>query len=101
MDLVADITDQVTWIDGDLADIQALASGMDQADWVIHAAALIAHGRSMAEQVYEINANVGYQWTKSIGTTIGYRMFDVDYEKGGFLYDVRQQGWQLGLSWAF
>ncbi len=50
---------------------------------------------------YEINASVGYQWTKSIGTTIGYRMFDVDYEDNGFVYDVRQQGWQLGLTWAF
>lgn len=50
---------------------------------------------------YEINANVGYQWTKSIGTTVGYRMFDVDYENDGFVYDVRQQGWQIGLTWAF
>jgi len=49
---------------------------------------------------YEINLNVGYQWTKSIGTTIGYRMFDVDYENDGYVYDVKQQGWQLGLSWA-
>lgn len=50
---------------------------------------------------YEINVNVGYQWNKAIGTTIGYRMFDVDYENDGYVYDVRQQGWQLGLSWAF
>ena len=50
---------------------------------------------------YEYNANIGYQWTKSIGTTLGYRMFDVDYEKSGFVYDVRQEGWQLGLTWAF
>jgi hypothetical protein len=50
---------------------------------------------------YEINANIGYQWTKSIGTTLGYRMFDVDYENDGFVYNVRQQGWQLGLTWAF
>jgi hypothetical protein len=50
---------------------------------------------------YEINANVGYQWTPSIGTTLGYRMFDVDYENNGFVYNVRQQGWQLGLTWTF
>jgi len=41
---------------------------------------------------YEINANVGYQWNKSIGTALGYRMFDVDYEDDGYVYDVRQQG---------
>jgi hypothetical protein len=50
---------------------------------------------------YEVNANLGYQWNSAIGTTIGYRLFDVDYEDDGYLYDVRQQGWQLGLTWAF
>jgi hypothetical protein len=50
---------------------------------------------------YEFNGAVGYQWNKAIGTAIGYRMFDVDYEDGGFIYDARQQGWQLGLTWAF
>jgi hypothetical protein len=33
--------------------------------------------------------------------TLGYRMFDVDYEDDGYVYDVRQQGWQVGLTWAF
>ena len=50
---------------------------------------------------YEISANVGYQWNKSIGTALGYRMFDVDYEDDGYVYDVKQQGWQVGLTWAF
>ena len=50
---------------------------------------------------YEISANVGYQWNKSIGTALGYRMFDVDYEDDGYVYDVKQQGWQVGLRWAF
>ena len=50
---------------------------------------------------YEISANVGYQWNKSIGTAFGYRMFDVDYDDDGYVYDVKQQGWQVGLTWAF
>lgn len=50
---------------------------------------------------YEVSANVGYQWNKAIGTTIGYRMFDVDYENDGYVYDVKQQGWQVGLTWSF
>ena len=54
-----------------------------------------------SDRFYEFNANVGYQWSKSIGTTLGYRMFDVDYENDGYVYDVRQQGWQLGLTWSF
>ena len=50
---------------------------------------------------YEISANVGYQWNKAIGTSLGYRMFDVDYEDDGYVYDVKQQGWQIGLTWSF
>ncbi len=50
---------------------------------------------------YEFNTSIGYQWNDAIGTAIGYRLFDVDYDDDGYLYDVRQQGWQLGLSWAF
>ena len=54
-----------------------------------------------SDHFYEISANVGYQWSKSIGTTLGYRMFDVDYEDSGYVFDVKQQGWQAGLTWAF
>jgi hypothetical protein len=50
---------------------------------------------------YELNGAIGYQWTPTIGTAIGYRMFDVDYEDGGFVFDARQEGWQIGLTWAF
>ena len=50
---------------------------------------------------YDLNVAVGYQWNKSIGTVIGYRMFDVDYENNGYVYDVRQQGWELGITFAF
>ena len=51
--------------------------------------------------MWDGNLNLGYQWTESIGTAIGYRMFDVDYEKKDFLYDVKQQGWLLSLTWAW
>ena len=54
-----------------------------------------------SDHFYEISANVGYQWNKSIGTALGYRMFDVDYDDDGYVYDVKQQGWQVGLTWAF
>lgn len=54
-----------------------------------------------SDSFYDLSANVGYQWTKTIGTTIGYRLFDVDYEEGSFIYDMRQEGWALGLTWAF
>jgi hypothetical protein len=54
-----------------------------------------------SDHFYDFNVNLGYQWSKSIGTAIGYRVFDVDYEKKDFLYDVKQPGWLLSLTWAF
>ena len=66
------------------------------------AGGLVAGGFGVgSDSFYDISANVGYQWSKSIGTTLGYRLFDVDYEEGTFLYDVKQEGWLLGLTWAF
>ena len=50
---------------------------------------------------YEINANVGYRWSDSIGTAVGYRYFDVDYDESSFKYDVKQQGWQISFTWMF
>ncbi|MDX1478492.1 MAG: NAD-dependent epimerase/dehydratase family protein [Saprospiraceae bacterium] len=55
MDLVSDVADQVTWIEGSLMNTAALEEGMHQADWVIHAAALIAHGRSRSPDLYRVN----------------------------------------------
>jgi hypothetical protein len=54
-----------------------------------------------SDSFYDISANIGYQWTKSIGTTLGYRLFNVDYVNGAFLYDMQQEGWAIGLTWAF
>jgi hypothetical protein len=45
--------------------------------------------------------NLGYQWTVTFSTTVGYRYLDVDYDHDGFLYDVSQDGPVLGLSWRF
>ena len=50
---------------------------------------------------YDLNLNFGYQWTDSIGTVIGYRLFDVDYDHKGFLWDVEQAGFGIGLAWSF
>lgn len=51
--------------------------------------------------MWDANVNLGYQWTPSISTTIGYRYLDVDYEDDDFLYDVSQDGIVLGLSFRF
>jgi len=54
-----------------------------------------------ANSLYEISANLGYQWTDAIGTALGYRKYKLDYDQNGFKYKVRQEGWQVGLTWAF
>lgn len=51
--------------------------------------------------LWDVNANIGYRWTETFSTTIGYRYLDVDYADNGFLYDVAQDGLVLGMSWRF
>jgi hypothetical protein len=50
---------------------------------------------------YDLSLNLGYQWTDAIGTIIGYRLFNVDYDHKGFLWDVQQAGLGVGLAWRF
>jgi hypothetical protein len=54
-----------------------------------------------ADFLYDLSVAVGYQFNKAIGAGVGYRLYDVDYQKDDFLYDVTQQGWLIGLTWAF
>jgi hypothetical protein len=50
---------------------------------------------------WDVSLNLGYQWNDAIGTTLGYRVLDVDYDDDGFIYDVEQYGFALGLTWRF
>ncbi|KPJ82618.1 MAG: hypothetical protein AMJ58_00165 [Gammaproteobacteria bacterium SG8_30] len=50
---------------------------------------------------YDLNFNLGYQWNDAIGTVVGYRWFDVERDESGFVYDVQQAGFGLGLAWSF
>ena len=64
--------------------------------------AFLLGGFGMASDfMWDVNVNLGYQWTKGFSTTVGYRYLDVDYENGDFKYDVAQDGLVLGLSWRF
>lgn len=54
-----------------------------------------------SDMFYDFSVNGGFQWNRAIGTTLGYRIFDVDYDDDGFVYDVEQAGWVLGLTWSF
>ena len=64
-------------------------------------AAVIGGFNTGSKLFYDVQAHIGYQWNDAIGTSIGYRLYDLDYENNGFIYDVRQEGLMLGLTWAF
>jgi len=44
---------------------------------------------------------VGYNWTKTVSTSIGYRAIYEDYTDGGFVYNTTQQGVFAGLGIHF
>ncbi len=50
---------------------------------------------------WQAYGGVSFRLSKSIHSVLGYRYLDVDYEKDGFLYDVAQQGFLLGISLRF
>ena len=49
----------------------------------------------------DLFGGVGYRFTDSISSRIGYRWMKVDYENDGFLYDVRQEGLIAGITFQF
>jgi hypothetical protein len=46
-------------------------------------------------------ANIGYKWTPSISTSIGYRAISTDYRDGGFRYSTTQHGLYSSLAYHF
>jgi hypothetical protein len=46
-------------------------------------------------------ASVGYNWTKTFSTSLGYRAIYTDYESGGFVYNTTMQGVYAGAGFHF
>jgi hypothetical protein len=46
-------------------------------------------------------ASIGYQWTPSISTSVGYRAIYTDYRDRGFLYSTTQHGLYSSLAYHF
>jgi dihydroflavonol-4-reductase len=63
--LIRDIEDSVQWIYGDLDDIDVLESGCEQADVVIHAAALISMDRRHRRRLFDVNVQGTAQMVNS------------------------------------
>ena len=63
---------------------------------------LAAGGFGIGSELFiDLTGTIGYQWTPAIATSVGYRLYDLEYEEGDFYYDVRQEGWLLALRWDF
>jgi len=45
--------------------------------------------------------SVGYMWTKSVSTAIGYRAIYTNYDKDGFVYDTTMHGPFASLAFHF
>lgn len=67
--------------------------------WFISGAALVGGFGLASDSLWDLNLNLGYQWTESFSTTLGYRYFDVDYEDDGFLADMALDGAVIGFRW--
>lgn len=46
-------------------------------------------------------ASVGYNWTKTISTALGYRVLYTDYDKDGFKYNTTQHGIFSSVAFHF
>jgi dihydroflavonol-4-reductase len=55
MDMIADVADQIEWVDGDVNDVGALADAMEGVTHVIHAAAVVSFHPKDARMMTHIN----------------------------------------------
>jgi len=50
---------------------------------------------------WNVQATVGYQFTDTFSTELGYRYFDTDYRDGDFEYDIAEHGLFIGFNFTF
>jgi hypothetical protein len=89
-------SDTRDWIDGIVG---ARWTPVVSDHWIAWARADAGGGSS--DLVWLAEAGAGYRWTQRWAAYLAYRLLDTDYEHGGFLYDVRQQGLMLGFGARF
>jgi hypothetical protein len=54
-----------------------------------------------SELTWQIGSTVGYQVKDWLSVRVGYRHLKVDYEDGGFVFDVEMSGPILGVAFRF
>ena len=54
-----------------------------------------------SDLTYAMAANINYQLTDTWTSIFGYRALDIDYDKGGFVFNDKQDGLVFGLGYTF
>lgn len=54
-----------------------------------------------SDLTYQVIAGFNYTFSKSVSAKMGYRYLNADYDKGGFVYDMKMDGLYLGVGIAF
>jgi hypothetical protein len=54
-----------------------------------------------SDLAWTVQGTVGYQFTNSFSTEVGYRYFDTDYRDGDFEYDIAEHGLFVGFNFTF
>lgn len=88
----------VQWIDPTVG----LYAHYDITDkWFINALGDVGGFGIGSKLTWQAFGALGYNWTKTVSTSIGYRAIYEDYQSGGFVYDTTQQGVFAGLGIHF
>ena len=54
-----------------------------------------------SDEYWQVIAGISYPLTENTSLALAYRMLSVDYQQGGFLYDTKTSGPNVGLVFRF
>lgn len=54
-----------------------------------------------SDVTYALSTNLNYLFNDTWSGIFGYRLLDIDYDQGGFVYDAKQDGLLFGLGYSF
>jgi opacity protein-like surface antigen len=54
-----------------------------------------------SDNTWQLSAGANYDFSKSISGKFGYRVLKIDYDKSGFLYDMKNEGVYAGVGFRF
>lgn len=69
--------------------------------WTYHFRLDVAGFGLGSDLVVNSRFEFGYEFNDSVALTLGYRALDIDYDANNYVYDILQQGPELGLRFAF